>query len=473
MPEKPQQPRKYDAVLGGTAATPSSGVVLGGLDGVKTRLASASVEVRVSAVKDALNYGETGIDLVIQALNDSSEEVQDCAYLLLRERTEPKIQQALKQFKPWKFLTCLRSIEGRISVDCSVVISPDGQTLICATDIHTNNTIKVWDINTGSLLRTLEGHSKGVRYLAISPDGQTLISSSEDCTIKVWDINKGSLLRTLEGHSKSFSPITISPDGQTLISNSTDSSSEDCTIKVWDINKGSLLRTLEGHSKWAYYLAISPDGKTIVSGSRDATIKVWDINTGSLLRTLEGHSKYVRYLAISPDGKTIVSGSADTTIKVWDIKTGTLLRNLVDEGPDEICSVAISPDGQTLLSGYNTSYTPYQYRKTIRVWDIKTGTLLRNLVDKVHEHVDKMHEHCVSCLAISPDGQTFISGIDKTIKVWDIKTGTLLRTLEGHSGFVSSVAISPDGQTLISSSNDQTRNINYHCNQTIKVWGVG
>jgi COMPASS component SWD3 len=78
-----QQPREYDVVLGGSAATPSSGVVLGGLHGVKSRLASVSFEVRVSAVKDALNYGETGINLVIQALQNSLEEVQECGLFCL------------------------------------------------------------------------------------------------------------------------------------------------------------------------------------------------------------------------------------------------------------------------------------------------------------------------------------------------------------------------------------------------------
>ncbi|MGB3203562.1 MAG: WD40 repeat domain-containing protein, partial [Crinalium sp.] len=187
MPEKPQQPREYDVVLGGSAATPSSGVVLGGLDGVKSRLAIASIEVRVSAVKDALNYGETGIDLVIQALKNSSEEVQDCAYLLLKEKTEPKIQRALKQVHPWEFLTCLYTINGHSESVCSIAISPDSQIVSSSND----KTIKVWDIKTGNLLHTLQGHSYFANSVVISLDNQTIISGSLDNTIKVWDIKTG------------------------------------------------------------------------------------------------------------------------------------------------------------------------------------------------------------------------------------------------------------------------------------------
>lgn len=71
------------------------------------------------------------------------------------------------------------------------------------------------------------------------------------------------------------------------------------------------------------------------------------------------------------------------------------------------------------------------------------------------------HVYEVYSVAISPDGQTLASGsVDKTIKLWNLKTGDLLRTLTGHEGYVRSVAISPDGQTLASGSRDKT----------IKLW---
>jgi hypothetical protein len=102
MSEKPNQPREYDAVLGGQAPTPVDGVVLGRLEGVKLRLASAVVEAQVTAaLKEALKYGDAGLDLVIGAINHADRQVQRSAYLLLRERAEPQVKQALKQYKLW------------------------------------------------------------------------------------------------------------------------------------------------------------------------------------------------------------------------------------------------------------------------------------------------------------------------------------------------------------------------------------
>ena len=95
MPENPQEPQEYDAVLGGKNPPPVDGAVLGGIEGVKHRLASEVVEVRVTALQDALNYGDAGLDLVIKALQDESKQVKDLAVELLRKREQVKAKSAL------------------------------------------------------------------------------------------------------------------------------------------------------------------------------------------------------------------------------------------------------------------------------------------------------------------------------------------------------------------------------------------
>jgi WD40 repeat protein len=62
-------------------------------------------------------------------------------------------------------------------------MTPDGQTLISGSR---DNTIKLWHLETGKLLRTLTEHKKWVYSLAVAPDGHTLASGSEDKTIKIW-----------------------------------------------------------------------------------------------------------------------------------------------------------------------------------------------------------------------------------------------------------------------------------------------
>ena len=109
-------------------------------------------------------------------------------------------------------------------------------------------------------------------------------------------------------------------------------------------------------------------------------------------------------------------------------------------------TLAISPDGQTLVSG--------SADKTIKIWNLSTGQEIRSL---------KGHSHPINYIAISPDGQTLVSGsADKTIKIWNLSTGQEIRTLKGHSNPVNSIAISSDWQTLVSGSADKT----------IKIWNL-
>jgi hypothetical protein len=100
MPKHSHQPREYDAVLGNQSLPPAGGVVLGGMEGLKLSFSHSTEARKIAILKEALNYGEEGLELVIQALGDAAERVQWNAYSLLRERAEPKIRQILQDYLP-------------------------------------------------------------------------------------------------------------------------------------------------------------------------------------------------------------------------------------------------------------------------------------------------------------------------------------------------------------------------------------
>ncbi len=85
MAKKLNQPRSDD-------------LVLGGLEGVKKRLASDTIEQKVAAIAEAFNYGQAGLYLVIEVLKDQSSPIQSVAYLLLKERAEQQVKEALQQY---------------------------------------------------------------------------------------------------------------------------------------------------------------------------------------------------------------------------------------------------------------------------------------------------------------------------------------------------------------------------------------
>ncbi|NES06570.1 MAG: protein kinase [Okeania sp. SIO2F4] len=309
---------------------------------------------------------------------------------------------------------------------------------------------------TWKCLHTLIGHQKWVCSVAFSKDEKIVASGSEDETIKLWEVDSGTEILTMRGHSGYVNSVAFSPDGKILASGS-----DDKTIRLWEIKTGKLLCILGdwgrgeyfGHSGAVTAIAFHPDGKTLASASKDKSVKVWrlgddiyDANFGKVMMTLSGHSRPVRAIAFSPDGKTLASGSEDNTIKIWDLSLGNTVKNLCNyyQGIHYIYAVAFSPDGKVLASGDRD--------KNIKIWQIDSGEILQTL---------EGHSRDVYTVAFSPQGDIIASGSeDGTIKIWDRKTGQQIENLEGHSKYVNSVTFSRDGKSLASGSSDNT----------IKIW---
>ncbi len=111
MTNNQNQPNQYDAVLGGNAPPPIHGAVLGGIEGVKRRLASSNIEAQIAALNDALNYRDVGLDLLIETLQHESVEIQQSAYEILKIRKQPYVKQALDRYKIQDFKRRLASTD--------------------------------------------------------------------------------------------------------------------------------------------------------------------------------------------------------------------------------------------------------------------------------------------------------------------------------------------------------------------------
>lgn len=81
-----------------------------------------------------------------------------------------------------------KTFTGHTAVVVSVVFSPDGRLLASGSE---DDTIVLWNVNTGVKKKTLHGHKDYVSSVAFSPDGQLLASTSGDGTMRLWDANTG------------------------------------------------------------------------------------------------------------------------------------------------------------------------------------------------------------------------------------------------------------------------------------------
>jgi WD40 repeat protein len=148
----------------------------------------------------------------------------------------------------------------------------------------------------------------------VTPDGHFAVSASNDQTLKVWDIKTGEIVRTLGGHTGSVRAVVVTPDGRFAIS-----ASGDETLKVWNIKTGEIVRTAEGQTHGSNARVVMPDGRFAISASFDRTLKIWDIQTGKLIASFSGDSP-LGPCTISPDGRTIIVGEASGIVHFLQFK---------------------------------------------------------------------------------------------------------------------------------------------------------
>lgn len=176
-----------------------------------------------------------------------------------------------------------KTLRGHNGSVYSVVFSPDGSILASGSY---DETICLWDVNTGQLRKTLKGHNSTVKSLCFTPDGITLASGSgcqiskvlgmnehDDDTVRLWNVSTGTMLQTLTGHTSEVTSVSFSLDGYLLASGS-----DDKTVHLWDVNTRQLKKILIGHTQGVRNVTFSPDGCTLASGGW-GTVLLWSLDT--------------------------------------------------------------------------------------------------------------------------------------------------------------------------------------------------
>lgn len=73
--------------------------------------------------------------------------------------------------------------------------------------------MKVWDLETGTLVHTLEGHRSEIYALAVNRDGTIGVSAAHDHTLKVWNLKTGREIISCVTEAEVPS-LTFSSDGK-------------------------------------------------------------------------------------------------------------------------------------------------------------------------------------------------------------------------------------------------------------------
>lgn len=166
------------------------------------------------------------------------------------------------------------------------------------------------------------------------------------------------------------------------------------------------------------------------------------------------HTATIRRLDVSADGKILVTGSEDKTVRVWSLPDGQLLRTLrlpVAPGdPGKVYAVAISPDGKLVAAGGFDDVDETSLDYYVYIFDRQTGQLLRRFGP---------HGQVIDELTFSPDDQRLAVGLggQAGFVLWDMAEGRQILSDNEYGEAVNGVAFSPAGDIAVSSHDGKLR----------------
>ncbi len=399
--------------------------------------------------------------------------------------------------KTWDFVTGneIRSFEeGHKFLASSSAFFPDGKRLLTAA---VDNTVRFWDVSSGTQIARLDSTGRSAA-LALSPDGKRILTGSDDKEVdvrqadrirnaKLWDAETGKLIKVLSSHKYEVTVVAFSPDGKWLFTGDANGRGT-----LWNADSLEEVRRLQSHTGKLTAAAFLADGSRLLTASSDKTVAQWDLATGNELQPLVlKHPEAVLSLALVPQTRQALTSCGDRSVRIWDLDKAQVIGTLpVDE---ETNSVAVSADRRNVLTVNSTE-------RTVRLWDLESRReiraprgkdqlgafldlkLTRGLLwsaafspdgdsiltvggsdarlwdmQKGAERMSFSPNGIVAAASFSPDASRIVTGSwDNSARVWDAETGKSVLKLEGHTSYVNSAVYSPDGSLILTASDDKT-----------------
>ncbi|XP_053204626.1 WD repeat, SAM and U-box domain-containing protein 1-like isoform X2 [Panonychus citri] len=311
--------------------------------------------------------------------------------------------------------------------------------------------------------QTLEGHTSDVTWVDFNGN-KIVVSSSNDKSIRFWkckddgyfeECTESPLKSPLNGHNYGVNCVRFSPFGTILASVSTDG-----YLILWNSQTGDqVVRLLNPTNCAIRVCCFSPSSAILVTAGDDEKICLWDISTRSLVRSLTGHEAMVTTCAFSPDSAYLISGATSGELKMWDARHGHGKCLLTISEAHDLGVVSSDFNPQYEVNATNGPLQSYYLLAScgnddlVKLWRVKGGSKCSIVL----YHSLSGHSGNVYCCRFSNDGTLLASAAgDKTIIIWSIESGTIIRRLEGHNRYVTCCAFSANNSLLATGSNDKT-----------------
>lgn len=340
-------------------------------------------------------------------------------------------------------------------------LSPDGRWLLYAPAKHA---LRLVDLQAGQIGPTLRvGYASGSPYRdweddffyrqpAFSPDSRLAAVVHYGTSIRVWDVQSGTIVDGLGGPTKTINQYAFSADSAYI------AAAAGGSAWLWQLHNHALPERFEifpdesgipmpdspPPPPLVTAAAFDPASRLLAVGTNQGEILLIEASTGEVIRKLTGLTKAPDRLAFSPDGSTLLSTDTSGIINLWDVDSGENLARVAD---------------------YNGLPRGLGFRQNgdLAAWS--------DNVDQVLALPDLTLKQSVvipagTIFADSPDGKAIAVADAFKIQLWDPATGQMRQTVEGGTNWADangfkkedySAVFSADGRLLAVSGTGGTR----------------
>jgi WD40 repeat protein/serine/threonine protein kinase len=314
----------------------------------------------------------------------------------------------------------------------TATFSPNNERIVTTDD----QDAQVRDAKTGRLLSTLR-HGDIVYDAVYAPNGEQLATAGGDGTVKVWDSDSGMLVRELrfDGAKLRYYIAIWSPDSKLVVA--IDLKGEKTC--VWSAETGALLAELQDDGASFPSLSFSSDGRWLATSGGD-DVRVFDAVTWRRVATIRGPR--IHALSFAPMGPTLLTGSAEGDASLWNIPSGVRAHHLREVG-EPVDAVAFSHDGQLAVTASRDGAE--------QVWKTASGKL-QSQGNHLRGKILFVEFDRASKLIVA-------AGVSGNVSIEDANSGMPITTLDGPTNVVRVAHLDRDSHRVIAASWDGTARV--------------
>jgi WD40 repeat protein len=322
--------------------------VLEGHEGAVQAVATCAVDGRVLVVSGARDKTvrvwdiETGAE--VKVLRGHSSDVLTVAPCTFHGRACALSAGQDRRIRLWDVEegVSLKEFEGHEgSVRALATCAVGGRALMVSG--AEDYTVRLWDVETGSMLKVLKGHLDYVSAVAtcmavglgdadVTGGRVVILSGSDDKSVRLWEAETGTLLRVLAGHTDYVLGVaTCMLDGRVVVV----SGSCDKTVRLWSLVPQAHPQVHRSSSTVEHLRHGAQHGAQHGAKHGAQHRAQHGADAGDVFQVLKGHTDYVRSVTCCVAGGRVivVSSSEDKTVRLWDV--GVASEDAVSAGEED------------------------------------------------------------------------------------------------------------------------------------------